>query len=62
VAWALERKDGGRSFGFGDGHFHENWLIDDLRMMILNAIVWTAKIDVPEEGVRTTVPEELKKP
>ena len=25
VAWATERPDGGRSFGFTGGHFHWNW-------------------------------------
>ena len=25
VAWAVERKDGGRGFGFTGGHFFDNW-------------------------------------
>jgi hypothetical protein len=62
VAWALQRAHGGRGFGYSGGHFYDNWLNDDLRKMILNAIVWTAKIEVPKEGVRSTVPEALRKP
>ena len=62
VAWALERKDGGRGFGFGDGHFYSAWLLDDCRTMILNGIVWAARMEVPPEGVKTTVPEALKTP
>ena len=25
LAWAVERPDGGRGFGFTGGHFHKNW-------------------------------------
>ena len=60
VAWALERKDGGRGFGFGGGHFYNMWLNEDCRKMIINAIVWTAKIKVPANGVQSIVTEELK--
>jgi len=55
LAWAVERKDGGRSFGFSGGHFHSNWRIDSFRNMVLNAILWTAGMEVPQEGVRSTV-------
>ncbi|MDP6633895.1 MAG: ThuA domain-containing protein [Phycisphaerae bacterium] len=51
IAWAVERKDGGRGFGFTGGHFHKNWAIEDCRKMILNAIWWTAKVEVPAGGV-----------
>ena len=51
VAWATEREDGGRGFGFTGGHFHCNWGDDDFRRLMLNAIVWTAKLEVPENGV-----------
>jgi len=26
VGWVIERKDGGRGFGFTGGHFHTNWV------------------------------------
>lgn len=54
IAWAVERKDGGRGFGFTGGHFHCNWYIESFRKMVLNAVLWTAKVDVPQEGVRST--------
>jgi type 1 glutamine amidotransferase len=61
VAWAVERPDGGRGFGFTGGHFHRNWGDDNFRKLILNALLWTAKAEVPPEGVKSTVtPEELK--
>ena len=62
VAWAYERPDGGRGFGFTGAHYHWNWADDNFRKLALNAILWTAKIDVPIEGVQTHRPslEELK--
>ena len=51
MAWASERPDGGRGFGFTGGHFHWNWGHDEFRKLVLNAIVWTAKAKVPQGGV-----------
>jgi len=51
VAWAVERQNGGRSFGFTGGHFYKNWALPDYRKLILNAVVWTAGAEVPEGGV-----------
>lgn len=51
VAWATEREDGGRGFGFTGGHFHWNWGDDNFRRLVLNAIVWIAHGAVPESGV-----------
>jgi hypothetical protein len=53
-AWAWNRDDGGRSFAFIGGHSHANWLNEPFRKPILNAIVWTARIEVPIEGVKST--------
>ena len=55
VAWACERPDGGRGFGFTGGHYHHNWGNDDVRKLVLNAILWTAKVRVPATGVESTV-------
>ncbi|MFM2096076.1 MAG: hypothetical protein RIS70_3200, partial [Planctomycetota bacterium] len=54
VAWATERPDGGRGFGFTGGHDHWNWGDPNFRKLMLNAIVWCAKADVPAEGVGTS--------
>ena len=51
VAWASERPNGGRGFGFTGGHNHWNWGDDNFRKVVLNAIVWCAKGEVPENGV-----------
>lgn len=58
VAWACERVDGGRGFGFTGGHFHRGWANNDQRKLVLNAILWTAKADVPGSGVSSTVTDE----
>jgi 3-keto-disaccharide hydrolase/Trehalose utilisation len=61
VAWAVERPDGGRGFGFTGAHFHANWGDDNFRKLVLNALVWTAKGDLPPEGIDSSVdPAELK--
>lgn len=57
VAWCIERPDGGRGLGIVMPHFYKNWRHDDLRRFILNGIAWTAKLDVPAEGVQTTLPD-----
>lgn len=51
MAWAYQRPDGGRGFGTSGGHVHWNWGNDQFRKLVLNAIVWTAGLDVPPEGV-----------
>ena len=58
LAWARERPDGGRGFGFTGGHFHRNWGNDDVRKLVLNAILWTAKVEVPAGGVESKVTAE----
>ncbi len=58
VAWAYERPNGGRGFGFTGGHFHKNWLHDDFRKLVLNALVWTAGGEVPADGVPSRTPSD----
>jgi len=58
VAWACERPDGGRGFGFTGSHYHRNWGNDNFRKLVLNAILWTAKVEVPAGGVNSEVTEE----
>jgi len=57
LAWAIERADGGRGFGFTGGHFHRNWGDENFRRIVLNALLWTAKAEVPAEGVSSTLGE-----
>lgn len=56
VAWAFERDGGGRSFGFSGVHYLVALDQPALRRLLLNAILWTAQLDVPAGGV-TSGPE-----
>ena len=58
MMWAVERPDGGRGFGFTGGHYHKNWGNEDFRKVVLNALVWLCKLDVPRDGVASTVTDE----
>ena len=55
VMWVFERPDGGRGFGFTGGHFHTAWGDDDFRRVVLNGLLWIAKVEVPTGGVMSTV-------
>ena len=56
VAWAYERPGGARGFGFTGGHVHMNWQHDDNRKLMLNAILWTANVEIPKDGVPSKTP------
>jgi hypothetical protein len=58
LAWAYERPGGGRGFGCTGAHFHANWGNDDFRKLMLNALAWTAGLEVPAEGFATSVTAE----
>lgn len=61
VAWAYQRKDGGRGFGFGGLDFHALLAMEDHRRLLLNGLVWAARMEVPAGGVVSTVPDDLMK-
>jgi type 1 glutamine amidotransferase len=58
VMWVYERPDGGRGFGFTGGHSHAFWGNESFLKVVLNAIVWTAKAEVPASGVAAVVTAE----
>jgi quercetin dioxygenase-like cupin family protein len=51
VAWVYERAGGGRSFGYTGAHYLAAFDQPTVRKMILNAIAWTARIEVPAAGI-----------
>ncbi len=55
MMWMATRPEGGRGFGFTGGHKHVNWGNDNFRKVVLNALLWIAKADVPKEGVASTL-------
>jgi hypothetical protein len=62
VAWAFDRADGGRSFGFTGGHTHRNWANEDFRRLVVNAILWSAKVEVPAGGAPVAMnPLDIKR-
>lgn len=62
TAWAFDRASGGRSFGFTGGHFHCNWGDKNFRRLVVNAILWSAGVEVPAEGAPVRLdPTDLKK-
>jgi type 1 glutamine amidotransferase len=58
MMWVFERPDGGRSFGFTGGHTHANWGDVNQRRIVLNALLWIAKADVPANGIVDTITAE----
>lgn len=56
VAWAFDRPGGGRSFAFSGLHHLSGLDSPELRKLLLNAVVWTAGLDVPAHGVESGPP------
>jgi type 1 glutamine amidotransferase len=69
VAWCRERAGkaegaaAGRGFATTCGHYYDNWKNDDFRKLVLNALAWTAHVEVPKEGVESRWPgrEEIER-
>src|SRR5262249_2196706 len=55
VMWVYDRPDGGRGFGITGAHFHRNWSDENFRKVVLNALLCMTQIEVPAEGVVSTV-------
>jgi type 1 glutamine amidotransferase len=65
VVWVCERPDsqGGRSLGCSLGHFHSLFAIEGLRRLLVNGILWTARVEIPRGGaVCDIAPSELELP
>jgi hypothetical protein len=63
MAWAYEREDGGRGFGFTGMHNHANLGNDSFRTVLLNGAAWVAKLEIPQDGVpsKSLAKEDLEK-
>ncbi|XZE20542.1 ThuA domain-containing protein [Pirellulaceae bacterium SH449] len=57
LMWCTENENGSRGVGFTGGHFHKNFGNDQFRKLVLNALLWVTKVDVPENGVASSVSE-----
>ncbi len=58
VAWAWDRPDKGRSFGFSGFHFHRNWRRDEYRRMMTQAVLWSLSLEAPAAGVDINIDEK----
>ncbi|HEV2294940.1 MAG TPA: ThuA domain-containing protein [Tepidisphaeraceae bacterium] len=56
VLWVSENSNGSRGFGTTGGHVHWNWAHDDWRKTVLNAIVWIARGEIPNDGIESKTP------
>lgn len=53
VAWAYDRPDGGRGFGFTGYHRHDNLCDKSFRSVLANGAAWVTGLEIPETGVGT---------
>jgi hypothetical protein len=54
IAWAAERPGGagGRGFGFTGADLHKSWGYESQRRLVVNGILWAAKLEVPAAGAK----------
>lgn len=56
VAWTVEGRNGVRGFGFTGGHSHRFWYDTNQRRMVVNALLWTLKFEMPPGGFALSSP------
>jgi hypothetical protein len=56
LAWAYDRPDGGRGFGFTGFHVFANLMNDNFRTTLLNGIAWVSGLEIPSDGVKSVAP------
>lgn len=57
VCWAYERPGGGRAFCFTGLDAHSAWSVPGVRQLVVNGILWSAGLPVPERGAPCAVTE-----
>jgi type 1 glutamine amidotransferase len=62
VAWAWEREDGGRSFGFSGLHYHANWQVANYQRLVAQGVLWTTKLAPPQEFPSTLTKADFELP
>lgn len=58
MMWVSDQPDRGRGFGFTGGHRHVNWGDENFRKVVLNALLWIARADVPAQGVASQLSDD----
>ena len=59
VGWAWQRADGGRSFGFSGLHFHKNWEQEAYRRAVLQGVLWSVGVEIPDGGMPVDVDADV---
>ncbi|MFT5467215.1 MAG: hypothetical protein ACI8UO_002319 [Verrucomicrobiales bacterium] len=59
VAWAFDRADGGKSFNFSGLDGHSAWERDGMRKLMVNGVLWSAGLEIPEAGASCTADKEM---
>lgn len=52
IAWSHTRPDGGRAFAFTGCDLHKNWQVESQRRLVVNGILWSAKLEIPNGGAK----------
>ena len=58
VAWSYERPNGGRSFSFTGLDAHSAWSLPGMRQLVVNGVLWTAGVEIPEIGAANEIDEK----
>ena len=59
VAWTFDRASGGRSFNFSGLDAHSAWELDGMRKLVINGILWSAGVEIPEGGAKSEADKAL---
>lgn len=59
MMWVVDNAGANRGFGYTGGHYHKNWGDPNARKVVLNAMLWIARADVPANGVESE-PSDLE--
>jgi hypothetical protein len=62
VAWAWERKEAGRSFGFSGLHFHTNWERPEYQKLVAQSVLWTMQRTPPKTFPAALTEADLRLP
>jgi type 1 glutamine amidotransferase len=61
VAWTYDRPGGGRSFCFTGLDAHSAWSVPGVRQLIVNGILWSARMSIPTAGAPCAADETVLK-
>jgi hypothetical protein len=62
VSWAYDRPGDGRSFVFTGGHLHRSLAEEGYRRFLVNGILWSAHVEVPDSGAPVALAPAALKP